>query len=233
MIFTTLLLIATPIMLMIRVQRAKNDGIIGFILNPLLYLVVFNYLYLVLGSTLAYAGGYDLFLFKFSEETTRLSLFLTNYTMCVFIIFYYVSKDYPYVKIPQRIKYKSNLYFLIIISFLISLLFLYLIIKYGATIYSLHSMFNRVTAYDYFIKEILTPYRLIGLLNIALVIFITINLFSSYRILHYFTAVPFLLIIFLEVLQGGRLISMICILSMYIIMVIKYQKLYFKIMKEK
>lgn len=129
-----------------RIKLAKTtNNTIGFLFNPLLYLVTFSYLYLVLGSLLA-VPGQALIGFTFDPEASETASWICYYFFSVFILVYQFNKD----KYLRLLKFESGILGIISIFTLLFIVPLSYkaLLTYGPALAALQSM--RVDAMNFY-----------------------------------------------------------------------------------
>ena len=204
---------------------SRRDELIGFLINPMLYFVCFGLLYLLLSNILIGFGIYDVIPTGIPIKVDLIDKSVFDVNLYFFFIFlgYFFSKDKRGLKF-NPIQYKSyNELFFWAITGIILILLLFLIFKFSQTLLLLRD--NRVEVFDYYVSNILKPYKLEIIVNIYSALLI-ILLFSEKRISRILVVLPFFAFICLEYLQGGRSIIIRLVIIIYIISAIRDNKTY-------
>lgn len=209
-----LFLIAIPISLFKRL----NANAAGNVVNPLFYLVVFSYLYLLVpGLYIDYAieaSG-----IRSIDYNANLAQLLCLWYVAVFYLFYYASTDYKF-EFTDNKPNKSTVYFAWIYSVVIFCLLLFVLVKDVPNVF-IHRA-DRTLALTIYEETINARYKLHILLFIQ--ICCVFLLFWNNKNLKYLLLIlPFLIIDFSH---GGRTVSLIVIIFSYILYVLKYRKTY-------
>lgn len=227
LLIETVMLIFVVIYVSRRMRNAINsDELIGFLLNPMLYFVVFGVFYLLLGNIFIGLGAFE-------TLNTGLPINITDVTyskVYVDIFFIFIFIFYVFFKDKKGLRFKYISYNSVneivfnVINCAILIFSLAVLFKYASTLLSLRS--DRALVYEYFANEIYTPYRIGVIVNIYSAILIILS-FSDRKISRVIVLLPFLVFVALDSLQGGRSIIVRLGLILYIVIAIRNNKVYF------
>lgn len=207
------LLFFVPIFIGNRVRKAG-----AFVLyNPLLYLVVFSYFYLLVPSLLPSESPVSEFLGLGRESFDRVGLF-SCWFLVVFLSAYSLSRDFS-VELKEnfvtpRLTLRLATFFLIV-SVGVSVFVLY---SHGFSLYVLSS--NRSDSYEYYRTNILVPYAYQLVFQLAVVSSCVLAL-SNRNIKYFLMLLPFLL---LDFLQGGRAFTFMASVSFCLVAVLVHPR---------
>ncbi|WP_439830239.1 hypothetical protein [Aeromonas caviae] len=219
-------LVSVMIYISKRMRVAINgNNLIGFILNPMLYFVVFGLLYLLLGNIFVGLGAFKLLPTGLPiniDDKTYSKFYVDLFFLFIFIAYFFI-KDKTGLKF-QYIRYnKNNELFFIFISSVIFLFSIFIIFKFASTLLSLRD--DRALVYEYFANEIYIPYRVGAIVNLYSAILIILG-FSERKASRIFVLLPFFTFVILDLLQGGRSIGVRLGIVLYIIVVIRNNRFY-------
>lgn len=230
MIFFEIFLFIFVILYIIgRLRRSVATGdLIGFLLNPMLYFILFAVLYLLVANILVNLGAYKVLITGLPSNVND----LTGSSSYVLIYFIGVLLCYMFTDDLKGLKFRPltykpfNEFFFILLSIIIFLFLLYLCIKYGPTLLSLRS--DRAIVYDYFANYVYKPYRIGVFVNVYSALLV-ILLFSRRKVSRVIVLLPFLCFLSLDFFQGGRSIIIRLVIIIYLCFAILNRRTYLKI----
>ncbi|ESE41255.1 hypothetical protein [Shewanella decolorationis] len=211
-----------------RLDRAVASGdLIGFLLNPMLYFLVFAVLYLLVANILVYFGAYQILITGLPSNVDELTG--SNFYVLIFFIgilfCYMLTADLKGLKFKPLKYNKFNESCFLFLSFFIFLFLFYLCVKHGGTLLALRA--DRAIVYDYFANQIYMPYKIGVVVNVYSALLI-ILLFSRRKISRIVVLLPFLCFVALDFMQGGRSIIIRLFIIIYLCFAILNNKTYFK-----
>lgn len=200
----TLLLMAVPILIGMRLREFGSAAIFNFSLYPL----VFSYFYLLIPSFLP-SESLVASMLTLSDMSEMAVNKFSAWTVFVFAAFYFFSKDYR-LSLNQDIRFSSiTVKMAVLIRVVVFVVFGIIAIRHGSVLYSLAG--DRSAAYEYYSLEILNAYRLPILFSFtvvsSLVLFLARRKFSE--------LIPLSFFIVLDGLQGGRGVSLAAFMICY------------------
>lgn len=227
LIMNLLIFVFSFVYILYRSNKAvKSGNIVGFVLNPLLYFVFFGLFYLVLSNILVSLGAFNTLPTGLPENIhiqTNSSMYTTLFFIALLLCYFFLKdiKGLAFISIRYKL---TNEVFMNIISLVIFMMMIYILIIHSNVLISLRG--DRAVVYSYFANEIYIPYKLGVVVNIysALLVLLSLSRNKYSRLIVLLPIVPFLL---LEFAQGGRSIIIRLMIVIYLILVIKKNKLYF------
>lgn len=219
-------LLLTALFLMVTIYRMvhamRTGNITGYLLNPLLYLMVLSFPYLVVGSMLS-GPGHALAGFIFSPEAAFEATLVCYYFFLVILGFYFQTPDRDVVISVNQIGIIGTISTFIL---LISIPFSYaVLVQHGSALGALQG--NRVSAMTYY-GDVFLGQNYFGQLyclgSLASILFVLKYPQSRKAVLLFFVSLfPFILT---DYLQNGRGVMMSTFMIFYILFCIHRQKIY-------
>ncbi|MEL4300476.1 hypothetical protein ACE02Z_02535 [Shewanella xiamenensis] len=227
-LFELFLLLFVIFYLVRRLNRAAATGdLVGFLLNPMLYFLVFAVLYLLVANIFVEFGAYQILLTGLPgnvDEITDSNLYVLIYFVGVFFC-YILTADLKGVKFKPLIYNGFNESCFLLLSLIIFLFSFYLCIKYGGTLLSLRA--DRSIVYEYFATQVYLPYRVGVIVNVYSALLV-ILIFSRRKLSRAIVLLPFICFVALDFMQGGRSIIIRLFIIVYLCFAILNNKTYLK-----
>lgn len=212
-----LLGILIPVTLVRRLLRNKT----GALLNPLFYLMIFSYLYLLLPSFYIEWVVFDLYNIDITEHNFVVSQYMCLWYLLVFYIFYLISKDNLIIRNDTNV-YKGVYQASLAVYFLIILLLLWIIATEVPHIYAARG--DRGEALGIYYERVLTRYR-IAIVTFVMLGVTAIIILQSKKLIY---LAPLLLFCLIDYSHGGRTLTFLVFVFSYINIVLLKHKLYLK-----
>lgn len=211
-----------------RLYSAVAAGdLIGFLLNPMLYFLVFAVLYLLISNILVGFGAYQVLITGLPsnvDELTGSNFYVLIYFVAL-LFCYMLTVDLKGVKFSP-LKYNVfNESFFLLLSLIIFLFSFYVCVKHGSTLLALRA--DRAFVYEYFANQVYVPYRIGVIVNVYSALLIVL-IFSRRKFSRVIVLLPFLCFFALDFMQGGRSIIIRLFIIIYLCFAILNNKTYLK-----
>lgn len=209
--------------LRVRLTAASTMGnVAGFLLNPLLYLVVYGFLYLVLGTWLS-RPGMDHFLFRFSEDASIAADALCLFAFFVMLCFYARSVDYSIQFLALDIGVLRQISIILLV--LSSVAAWAALAVYGPGLLALQ--FSRGAAAEYYMANFLGRAYFGQLCNVTYIACILIFFIGRMRrpaiSWFLFLMLPYLIA---DYMQNGRAVIVACLTTVMLFYFIAKERVY-------
>jgi len=203
----------------------REGNVVGFIFNPLLWLVAFLLCYLLLGNVfVSDIAVYSFFNLEYYSGVVNESIIKSLIFYFVILFFYGLSKDSSlYFKgvVYLSLSYKNVVLFMGVI---LSLYFLIIVYVAYLNILPLRGV-DRVAAFSAYIDKVWI-YKYGVFLNLAFLYLFFSMLMKNYAVNRYIAVVVVLAILFVDYTHGGRSVTLRIGILLYLMMVLRTGRLY-------
>lgn len=193
----------------------------GAIINPILYLLMFSYLYLLIPNFYISYVIYDVYNLDISASAFQLSEIVCLWHVIIFYIYYLFSKDSIVLPNDNR-PYMGVYQISLVVYILLSTFYLFILVKDVPGVFALRG--NREEALQRFYQTIQARYKL-AILNYIFFGVTTVVLWKTRNLLW---LLPLLTICVMDFSHGGRTMTFMVFIYSYINIVLIKNKLFFK-----